>query len=213
MRAQPELDLYRAANRPGLPICVSVQGAGRERTQIVRGFLGCDAESSTPRPGSDGLLSSLSELLLVEVIRFFSNDRLAMSWTLSALAKEVGASRSVLADRFAQLLGVPPMQDLARWRMQLAANLLRTTTANLAEVAERVGYGQAEHKRKLFLDVHDLGPGKVNAAAAAQARRKDRAVEAKRGVHLRRGAPRANRNRRQAMHPSERYRGPREARD
>jgi transcriptional regulator GlxA family with amidase domain len=50
-------------------------------------------------------------------------------------------SRSVLAERFTHYLGVPPMQYLARWRMQLAANLLSTTSMGLAEIAARVGYG------------------------------------------------------------------------
>lgn len=37
-------------------------------------------------------------------------------------------------------------------------------------------------KRKLYLDVHDLGPGKVTVQAAAGAHRKDLAVEGRHGV-------------------------------
>jgi AraC-like DNA-binding protein len=47
----------------------------------------------------------------------------------------------VLAERFTQVLGLPPMQYLARWRMQLAAQLLATTSLGLGEIADRVGYG------------------------------------------------------------------------
>ena len=55
---------------------------------------------------------------------------------------DVGVSRSVLAERFAQLVGVPPIQYLAQWRMQfLGATLLSTTTMSLAEIAEQIGYG------------------------------------------------------------------------
>jgi AraC-like DNA-binding protein len=52
----------------------------------------------------------------------------------------VGASRSALAARFMDYVGLPPMQYLAQWRMQLAATLLAGPT-NLAAIAEDVGYG------------------------------------------------------------------------
>jgi AraC-like DNA-binding protein len=61
-------------------------------------------------------------------------------WTLESLAREVGLSRSALAERFTQFVGQPPMQYLANWRMQLAANLLLSTTDSVATIAERVGY-------------------------------------------------------------------------
>jgi AraC-like DNA-binding protein len=61
-------------------------------------------------------------------------------WTVDELARKAGLSRSALAQRFTQLLGQPPMQYLARWRLQIAAQELRTGTRSLAAVAERVGY-------------------------------------------------------------------------
>jgi AraC-like DNA-binding protein len=73
-----------------------------------------------------------------------------MGWTLARLSKEVGTSRSVLAERFTRLLGMPPMHYLARWRMQMAANLLRTTSAGLADIAERVGYGSEAALSRAF---------------------------------------------------------------
>jgi transcriptional regulator GlxA family with amidase domain len=45
-----------------------------------------------------------------------------------------------LADRFIHLIGMPPMHYLASWRMQVATEKLRTTSASLAQVAESVGY-------------------------------------------------------------------------
>ena len=39
------------------------------------------------------------------------------AWTLDALANEVAASRSVLAERFTRLVGQPPMHYLMAWRM------------------------------------------------------------------------------------------------
>jgi AraC-like DNA-binding protein len=46
----------------------------------------------------------------------------------------------VLAERFTQFVGVPPMQYLASWRMQLAANELRISNDSVATIANRVGY-------------------------------------------------------------------------
>ncbi len=48
----------------------------------------------------------------------------AQNWTIEELAKEVGLSRSLLAERFTNLIGMPPMQYLAKWRMQIASGLL-----------------------------------------------------------------------------------------
>jgi len=61
-------------------------------------------------------------------------------WTLADLARVAGTSRSVLAERFQQLVGTSPMQYLTQWRMLMAANLLRRSNAPLSRVAEEVGY-------------------------------------------------------------------------
>jgi len=61
-------------------------------------------------------------------------------WTVDDLGREVGLSRSALADRFTRLIGEPPMRYLARWRIQLAAHQLRNTDITLARIAEQVGY-------------------------------------------------------------------------
>lgn len=134
------------------------------------------AESSVPRPGGDCTLSRVSELLFVEVVRRYIaqlppegvgwfaglrddnigralqklHERPAHDWSLEELGKESGLSRSVLAERFAQLVGVPPMQYLAQWRIQLAASLLRSGKAGLAEIAERVGYGSEAALSRAF---------------------------------------------------------------
>ena len=125
------------------------------------------AESNAKRAGGEVVLARLSELLFVEVVRRHVSglpagnvgwlaglrdesigrvlgklhDRPAHAWSLEELAREVGMSRSVLAERFSHFVGVPPMQYLAQWRMQLAANLLSSSSLGLAQIAEQVGYG------------------------------------------------------------------------
>jgi len=64
----------------------------------------------------------------------------ARAWTLSELARASGTSRTVLADRFAQLMGESPLAYLARWRLQLGARLLLTTNRKVLQVACDVGY-------------------------------------------------------------------------
>jgi AraC-like DNA-binding protein len=56
------------------------------------------------------------------------------------LGRRVGLSRSALHERFAEMIGQPPMQYLTNWRMQVAATLLRDTNATVASVAQEVGY-------------------------------------------------------------------------
>jgi AraC-like DNA-binding protein len=64
----------------------------------------------------------------------------AQDWTVDDLGREVGLSRSALADRFTRLIGEPPMRYLARWRSQVAAHHLRIGDATLVHIAKQVGY-------------------------------------------------------------------------
>jgi AraC-like DNA-binding protein len=151
----------------GLPpmVRVNVRGsnAGVWLEASVRYAL---AEARSPRPGGAGVLAKLAEVLFIEVLRLYMNeqkegrtgwlagvgDRIvgaalnalhkspAQAWTLDELARTAGTSRSVLAERFQHLVGSSPMQYLTQWRMLLAANLLRRSTAPLISIAEDVGY-------------------------------------------------------------------------
>jgi AraC-like DNA-binding protein len=68
------------------------------------------------------------------------HGRVAGQWTDDDLGREVGLSRSALAERFTRLIGEPPMRYLARWRIQVAAHQLRKSDTPLARIAEQVGY-------------------------------------------------------------------------
>ena len=121
-------------------------------------------ESGSRRAGSENILSRLSELMFVEALRRYLEalpptqtgwlaglrdplvgQALAVhagpteEWTVERLARLVGVSRSVFAERFTEIVGRPPMQYLALWRMQLAARLL-TEGGQVAAVAAAVGY-------------------------------------------------------------------------
>ena len=124
------------------------------------------AETAESRAGGTAILARLSELLFVEAVRCcieslpadqtgwlagvrdrFVGRALSLlharpdhPWTVDELARKVGLSRSALAHRFTELLGQPPMQYLARWRMQIAAQELLSSNKSLAAVAEQIGY-------------------------------------------------------------------------
>jgi AraC-like DNA-binding protein len=151
----------------GLPrvVKVNVRGsnAGIWLEASVRYAL---AEARSPRPGGAGVLAKLAEVLFIEVLRLYMNeqsegrtgwlagvgDRIvgaalnalhknpAQAWTLDELARVAGTSRSVLAERFQQLVGSSPIQYLTQWRMLLASNLLARSNAPLASIAQDVGY-------------------------------------------------------------------------
>jgi AraC-like DNA-binding protein len=124
------------------------------------------AESASRRVGTGTVLAKLSELMFVEAIRRhieslpqeqkgwlaglrdrFVGKSLALMhsnpahpWTVDELSERVGLSRSALAERFTGFVGAPPMQYLTRWRLQLAADLLRTGQRQVGQIASDVGY-------------------------------------------------------------------------
>jgi len=122
-------------------------------------------ESGSARPGAENVLARMSELMFVETIRQYIetlppteigwlaglrdpvvgqalsalHSAPTQQWTVESLAHAVGRSRSVLAERFMEMVGQPPMQYLALWRMQLASRLL-VEGGHVAAVAAAVGY-------------------------------------------------------------------------
>ena len=142
------------------------------------------AESRQPRSGAKCVVLRLSEVLFVEVVRRYLDglgpaqtgwlaglrdpivgralallhDRPADSWTLERLAREIGASRSALADRFTQFVGQPPMRYLAQWRMQLAARLLSDGSAKVAAIARDVGYDSEAAFSRGFKKIVGVAP-------------------------------------------------------
>jgi len=94
----------------------------------------------------------------------------AHPWTLEGLARDVGTSRSVLADRFAHFVGHPPMQYLARWRMQVAARLLAEGVRKVSGAALEVGYDSEAAFSRAFKRVAGVSPGVWRRRHAAPAR-------------------------------------------
>lgn len=142
-------------------------------------------EARLDRAGSDTVIIRLAELMFIEVLRRYLDDlppgqigwlaglrdevvgrvltlihgQPAHPWTLADLAREAASSRSSLAQRFALLVGQPPMQYLTQWRMQVAATLLAQNGAKVAAVGAQVGYDSQAAFSRAFKKATGLAPG------------------------------------------------------
>ena len=148
----------------GLPRCMHARGvAGGWLSEFPRQAV---AESRLGRAGSETMVTRMAELMFIEVLRRHIeqlpaeqtgwlaglrdpvvapalaqlHERPAHAWTLAELARAVATSRTVLAERFSQVVGIPPMQYLTQWRLQLAAEQLARGSAKVAAIGARVGY-------------------------------------------------------------------------
>ena len=93
------------------------------------------------------------------------HTRPAERWTLERLADEVGLSRSVLSERFHAVAGVPPIQYLIDWRMQLARHRLRHTQRSVTDIASDAGYESATAFRRRFKARQGITPSAFRARA------------------------------------------------
>lgn len=82
----------------------------------------------------------------------------ARDWTVAGLARATGSSRAVLAARFVERVGLPPIQYLSRWRMQCAARKLRDPGARVAQVAHAVGYESEAAFCRAFKRIAGVSP-------------------------------------------------------
>lgn len=143
------------------------------------------SEATRPMPGSRSMLQRLTELMFVEILRSYLqglptkevgwfaalNDPVTGAalqhlhaapmhdWSVEELARQVGVSRTVLADRFKHFLDKPPMRYLAQWRLQLAAQQMKATDAPLKTIVEQSGYESEAAFSRAFKHHFGLPPG------------------------------------------------------
>lgn len=168
---------------PVFKINIRNDAAGRWLENSIRFSV---AEVVGSRPGSEAVLAKLSETLFVETLRRYIGllpeqqtgwlagardpevgKALAMMhryparpWTLADLAREAGTSRSVLAERFHHYLGEAPISYLTRWRLQLGAQMLRSTSHSVAQIASAVGYESEPAFNRAFKREYGLPPAR-----------------------------------------------------
>jgi len=176
-----------------LPRTIHLSGASNESASGWLAMLLNIAvrESGTARAGRDNILARMSELMFVEAVRRYIetlppaetgwlaglrdplvgqalaalHGQSARAWTVESLARAVGVSRSLLADRFTEMVGQPPMQYLALWRMQLASRLL-LAGASVSGVAMAVGYESEAAFSRAFKKLIGVPPATWRRGAA-----------------------------------------------
>jgi AraC-like DNA-binding protein len=143
------------------------------------------AQAMSGQPGSGAVAAKVAESLFIEALRGYietlspqqtgwlaglrdrqvgrclalMHGNAARDWSLDALAQEVHTSRSVLAGRFSELVGMPPMQYLKRWRLAIAARMLCNEGSSIIRVAEAVGYESEASFSRAFKGAYGVAPG------------------------------------------------------
>jgi AraC-like DNA-binding protein len=168
-----------------LPPVIRARDSEDDKTPWLGQFIRlATMESTAKRAGGESVLAKLSELMFIEVVRrhlasmppeqagwlaglrdpfvgkalSLLHARPELDWTIEKLGKDVGLSRSVLAERFADLVGMPPMQYLAKWRMQIASGLLNGGNPNIATVAAEIGYASEAAFSRAFKKMVGMPP-------------------------------------------------------
>ena len=80
-------------------------------------------------------------------------------WHIEDLARQVGVSRSVLTERFRRYLDQPPIRYLAKWRLQLAAQQIKTDHLPMKSIADRYGYESEAAFSRAFKRCFGQPPG------------------------------------------------------
>jgi AraC-like DNA-binding protein len=163
---------------------------------VAASFRYAAQEVASGRAGSETVLAKLSELLFVEAVRRYAETapdgqkgwlaglrdpavgralallhaRVAHPWTTEELAAAVQLSRSAFAERFTQLVGVPPITYLTDWRMQVAAAHLRDSPRPIAQIAAETGYESEATFTRAFKRAMGTAPGRYRGAQAVVAR-------------------------------------------
>lgn len=165
----------------------SSSGAGSGLDSLINYMV---QETRLANPGSDAVIDRLSDVLFIQAVRTFMEQKrqdsgylaalvdpklgkplaafhaaIGEDWSVQKLAEEAGMSRSAFADAFTELVGMTPMQYVTGWRMQYAYDQLLTTSDSIAQIAESCGYMSESSFSKAFKKQFDVGPGAARHGA------------------------------------------------
>ena len=201
MSCDPQLSRVFLAGLPTmLKVNVRSGPAGRWLENSIRFSV---EEADASRAGGEAVMAKLFEVLFVETLRHYISElppaqtgwlagsrdpqvgkvlgllhrHPARPWTIADLAQEVGLSRSVLAERFRHYLGEPPMSYLTRWRLQLGAQMLKSSSRSVAEVAAEVGYESEAAFNRAFKREYGTPPARFRSESRTGERRSDQTTQ------------------------------------
>lgn len=144
--------------------------------------------------GGTATLQRLGELMLIEAIRRHMRERASTDmnwlsalldthigqairaihaeptkgWTVAALAKHAGMSRTSFAERFTELAATTPMNYVRLWRMQLAAGTL-ADGGTVSAAAQIAGYESEASFSRAFQKATGQAPGIWRSSTEAHA--------------------------------------------
>jgi AraC-like DNA-binding protein len=121
-------------------------------------------------PERTGWLAAARDPKVGEALAHLHRDP-AHPWTLQNLARASGTSRTVLAQRFTQLMGESPLAYLARWRLEAGARLLLTTNRKVLHVAGDVGYESEAAFNRAFKRAFGVPPAQYRRERTGRGRR------------------------------------------
>lgn len=173
-----------------LPAMIVVDGWAAHQMEWIQSTLRfLTDEAGELRPGGETVITRLADILVIQAIRsWVAQDPAAQtgwlralrdpqigraislihrqperSWTLATLAAEVAMSRSAFAARFTDLVGETAMRYVARSRMQLALQSLKSDGARIGELASRLGYRSEAAFSRAFKRFAGVSPGGARA--------------------------------------------------
>ncbi|MFC5216867.1 AraC family transcriptional regulator [Streptomyces coerulescens] len=154
-------------------------------------------EANAVRPGTSVLSERLTEILFIQALRavvstadrpdgtalpgwlgaladprigralLLMHQQAGHGWTVAELAAQVSMSRASFAARFKELVGLPPLVYLQRWRILAAGRELRRGEPTVASVAAAWGYASESAFSTTFKRVTGLSPARYRNAPLA----------------------------------------------
>jgi len=112
--------------------------------QLLRWLIDHPTEAGIPR----GLLTGLEDPRLSRALVAI-HEQPGAPWSLASMAAEAGMSRSAFAVAFKAVVGQPPADYLADWRISLAQGQLRMGR-QVKQIADELGYASAPALSRLF---------------------------------------------------------------
>lgn len=168
-----------------LPAAIVVRGTDGRDAGELQDLVGRVArEVTAERPGTTTVVTRLTEVLFVQMLRTYAarhparavgwagfadawvgpalvriHEEPGADWSVASLAKAAGLSRTAFASRFRRLMGTTPLAYVARWRLMTAQSKLRDPSTSVADIASRVGYQSEAAFNRAFTKAFGIGPG------------------------------------------------------
>lgn len=173
-----------------LPACIHIESTSSAHYEWIDATLRLiTAEATSLRPGGETVTTRLADSLVIQAIRAWiekdhatftgslgalRDERIGQAvvliqqhpghpWTLASLASEVAMSRSAFAARFAEVIGEPAMAFVARWRMYVAMDRLRSDDVGVGQVSASLGYQSEAAFSRAFKRIVGISPSEAKS--------------------------------------------------